>query len=261
VTAVENREIKCLLPSKNRTTSSVHPIILVFKMKTTVDLKFDIASDVLSLGLTGSYFTMNNLRNQHSNDDFELFKSEIQSEIFADLSIEGIEEDPVLKGFRHLHESVGFSGKKNISSPENLLLMFLRQRKIPTINLLVDIYNLVSLETRLAIGAHDIANISGNVHLRLTNGTEGFWPIGYDKPQGINAGQYAYVDDNNDILCRLEARQVEKTKVTLDTTNCFFIIQGNPATTGEYIDKATHRLVSLIKQFCGGTEDMLYSPA
>lgn len=227
-------------------------------MKTDIELKFDIAPEVLSLGLSGAYFTMNSLRNQHTNVDFELLKSEKLDQILAELSSEDIEKDPILKGFRQLHESVGCSGKKHIASPENLLIMFLRQRKIPTINLLVDIYNLVSLETRLAIGAHDIAHISGNVHLRLTNGTEGFWPIGYDRPQAINAGQYAYIDDNNDVICRLEARQVEKTKVTLDTTNCFFIVQGNPATTKEYVNQATHRLVSLVKQFCGGSEHMLY---
>ncbi len=230
-------------------------------MKTEIELKFDIAPEVLSLGLTGAYFTINNLRNQHTDSDFELLKSEMLDQILADLSCEGIEENPVLKGFRQLHESVGCPGKKHIASPENLLIMFLKQRKIPTINLVVDIYNLVSLETRLAIGAHDMARISGNVHLRLTDGTEGFWPIGYDKPQGVTAGQYAYVDDSNDIICRLEARQVEKTKVTLDTTSCFFIVQGNAATSREYIDRATHRLVSLIKQFCGGSEEMLYLPA
>jgi DNA/RNA-binding domain of Phe-tRNA-synthetase-like protein len=224
----------------------------------TRNFAFDISPDTLSLGLTGVYFTVTNLRNSEANGEFDQIKSETFATVLQGLSLEAIEKDPVLQGFRQLHDKVGCSGKKNVASPENLLAMLLSKSRLPSINLLVDIYNLVSIETRLAIGAHDLKNIGGNVHLKITDGTEIFWPLGLGKQQSVGANEYAYVDDANEIICRLEVRQVEKTKITLDTTDAFFIVQGNPATDGNHVWRAAEKLIELTKRFCGGDERILY---
>jgi DNA/RNA-binding domain of Phe-tRNA-synthetase-like protein len=147
-----------------------------------------------------------------------------------------------------------------VASPENLLSALLRSRRLPQINVVVDIYNLMSVKSRLALGAHDIAHISGNINLRMTTGTENFWPLGMPEPKAVGAGEYAYVDDQNDIICRLETRQVEKTKVTVETTECFYIVQGNAATDDMYIKSVTDELIALTKRFCGGEERILYAP-
>jgi len=93
----------------------------------------------------------------------------------------------------------------------------------------------------------------------LTNGKEGFWPLGASKPKPVGPDEYSYIDDDNDIICRLEVRQVEKTKITTGTTECFYIVQGNSATDEEYIRAATEDLIALTKRFCGGKERMLYA--
>lgn len=220
-------------------------------------ITFDVSDEVVALGLKGSYLTINNFKNKENDAEFDKIRSEVLSQIVPDLSTEKIEADPVLAGFRELHEKVQRTGKKNVASPENLLYLLLQNGKLPSINLLVDIYNLVSLETHLALGAHDLAKISGNVHLRLTNGQEGFWPLGYKEAQRVSAGEYAYIDDANDVICRLEVRQVEKTKVTLETSSCFFIVQGNSATSKKSIEDATERLVDLVTTFMGGEAHLL----
>lgn len=50
----------------------------------------------------------------------------------------------------------------------------------------------------------------------------------------------------------MEVLQVEKTKVDMNSTECFFIIQGNKNTSTEYLKLATTELVNLIKKYCGG---------
>lgn len=222
------------------------------------NFSFDVSDEVLAIGLLGSYFVMDGLTNKDSDPEFEQLKEQIVKEILANLSAQSIKDDAVLQGFWQLHEKVGRPGKKNVASPENLLLLLLQTGRLPHVNLLVDIYNLVSIKTRLALGAHDVAAIKGNVHLRLTNGSENFWPLGQPKSQAVGAGEYCYIDDNNDVICRLETRQVEKTKVTLDTKTCFYIVQGNAATNQTYINSATQELIALTKRFCGGIEKILY---
>lgn len=220
-------------------------------------LTFDCALEVQQLGVTGAFFLIHGLENREGDAEFEEYKDLVVSEILRDLTKESIKSDPILSGFRDLHTAIGCSNRKNIASPENLLSMLVSTRRLPHVNLLVDIYNLVSIQTRLALGAHDCAQITGNVHLGFTQGTEHFLPLGAPEPKAIKPGEYAYIDDANDIICRLEVRQVEKTKVTQTTTDCFYIVQGNAATDHAYLQATTEQLISLTKQYCGGEEEFL----
>ena len=79
------------------------------------------------------------------------------------------------------------------------------------------------MESKLALGAHDIDQVDGNVTLRFTDGTERFVPIGQSEAVPNNPHEYSYCDDANDVLCRLEIRQVEKTKVDEHTKNVFYM--------------------------------------
>lgn len=46
---------------------------------------------------------------------------------------------------------------------------------------MVDIYNLISMDTKLALGAHDLAKTEGNISLKLTTGNENYIPLGSEK--------------------------------------------------------------------------------
>jgi DNA/RNA-binding domain of Phe-tRNA-synthetase-like protein len=224
------------------------------------ELKFDISDAVIALGLRGVYLVMEGLKNSGGDDELDRMRAEAAREVLGALSQERIEADPILQGFRHLHDAVKRSNRTYVSSPENLLNLLLKNGQLPRINALVDVYNLVSLRTRLALGAHDLAKVTGHVHLRMTNGNEAFWPLGSPEQKPVGPGEYCYIDDGNDVICRLEVRQVEKTKVTLETTEAFYIVQGNAATDDKCLRSATDELVTLTRRFCGGRERMLYCP-
>ena len=127
------------------------------------------------------------------------------------------------------------------------------------INKAVDIYNIVSMDTKLALGAHNIDKVDGDVTLRFTDGTECFQPIGADAPIPIAAHEYSYIDDSNEVLCRLEIRQVLKTLVTEDTTNVFYIVQGNAATTDEYLRDGAQQIIDITTKSCGGKGGIVVS--
>lgn len=216
----------------------------------------DISSELIDLGIKCEFLVIRNLKNKESDPEFEALKEQELELISRNLT----PEDPILQGFREIHKDIGCANRKNIPAPENLLKFFTKAGQLPHVNLLVDIYNLVSIKTHLALGAHDLNYISGNVHLRLTDGSENFLPLGAPEPKAVKSGEYAYVDDSNDIICRLEVRQVEKTKVMLDTDDCLYIIQGNKATSKEYIASAAQELTELTTRFCGGEPEVIYQP-
>lgn len=221
------------------------------------DKKFVVEDAVINLGLRGMYLAFSGLRNAEGNQEFEHYKQEAVQSLLEHLTEASIDSDPILQGFRDLHTKINKSNRKNVSSPENLFKLVMKNRTLPHVNLLVDIYNLVSLKTRLALGAHDLRNIDGNIHLRLTQGSERFLPLGASEQKPVGPGEYAYIDDSNEIICHLEVRQVEKTKVTLETTDCFYIIQGNQNTTHQYIEEAVIELIELTKKYCGGEARVL----
>jgi hypothetical protein len=105
------------------------------------------------------------------------------------------------------------------------------------VNKMVDINNTISLDSKPTLGAHNIDNVSGNVTLRFTNGTERFVPLGQTEPIQVSPHEYSYIDDSNEVLCRLEIRQVQKTLVDETACNVFYIVQGNEATLTNYCSR------------------------
>ncbi len=217
------------------------------------DLDFSVSPAIKQIGVRVLAVRLVNLCNQSSSAELERYKLQLSDRLRAERDLRFIKTDEVLEGFRELHTRIGLSRQAYPAASEALLRLLLRKGVIPTVNLLVDIYNCVSLETRLALGAHDVDHFAGNVVLRLTDGTESFQPLGAPEPESVKAGEYAYIAENtNTVICRLECKQVEKTKVTESTTDCFYILQGNARTSRESLYGALQQLVELTTQFCGG---------
>jgi DNA/RNA-binding domain of Phe-tRNA-synthetase-like protein len=215
--------------------------------------KFIIWPEIKTIELKGIYLTVENIINKETNAEFEQHSRIIVRQAYNYIRrINDIKDDQVIKGFRLLHDSVGAPKRKNLSAPESLYKTLSKKGDIPRINLLVDIYNTISIKYKLALGAHDWDRVEGDVHLRFTNGTEKFIPPGENESKPIQAGEYSYIDDSNEIICYLDVKQIDKTKVTLDTKNVFIVVQGNTNTPFPLLENAVTELLFLIKKYCGG---------
>ncbi|MCE1255312.1 MAG: tRNA ligase [Anaerolineae bacterium] len=222
------------------------------------DLNFNVSPEVSALGIKNICFRMDGLTNRESDPQFTALAVDAMEKIHAGLTGEALKNDPILLEFRNIHSRIGFSNRDYVAASEALLLTLFKTGHLPQVNLLVDIYNLVSVETRLSLGAHDIQNVDGNIRLRLCDGSETFWPLGSAQPKTVRPGGYAYIDQANEVICMLEVRQVQKTKATLDTHDCFYIVQGNAQTPLACLEAATSRLIELTQRFCGGQAQLLY---
>jgi DNA/RNA-binding domain of Phe-tRNA-synthetase-like protein len=217
------------------------------------EFSFNTQKEVLDLGVKIITARITDVQNTDSNTDFEIYKNSELEKVKNQWAGKKYKDDPVLGGFRDLHTKVGRSNRDYVASPEGLRWSFLERGRFPHINLLVDIYNLVSLKTGLALGAHDIDKVQGNITLRLTKGEETFIPLGKTQPVAIFPGEYGYVDDGNNVVCRLEVLQVEPTKVVAESKDIFLIIEGNPNTSNEYVKQAAEEVCKTITKYCGGS--------
>lgn len=220
--------------------------------------KFSISDEARALGIKGAFVIMDELNNSWFNPNFEVFKNEYIRDLASRTEPRTLEHDPILSGFAEMHKKIGKTGRSFLVSSQSLLVSAIQKRSLPQINLLVDIYNLISIKTKLSFGMHDIDKVAGNIRLDVVNKETMFTPIGADKPVLISVGEYAYIDDAGDILCRMEVRQCEKTKVSLTTTRGFYVIQGNQNTSDRQIKAAVEELISLTTAFCGGRVIRVY---
>lgn len=115
--------------------------------------------------------------------------------------------------------------KGNRVSIEALLKRVLKNKELPCINPLVDIYNSVSLKHIFPCGGEDLNMIKGDVHLTTATGHESFMTIGSDENTPPIAGEIVYKDDEG-CLCRCwNWREADRTKLTNNTTEAILVIE------------------------------------
>ena len=157
------------------------------------------------------------------------------------------EEQKVIQGYLDLYDALGV--KRDKHAVKNLIEIARKSGKLPTINTVVDSYNLVSLKKGLVVGAHDLDNISGKVRVETAEGNELYVPLGENKKAKVDAGEYIFRDDKV-VLCRLDVKQGEHTKITKETKNVFLYVQGNKSTPQKYLEDAMEEILGKIEKYC-----------
>lgn len=221
------------------------------------EFQFIIKQNVLDKGVTIRGVRITGLDNHFYSDSLNDYINIHVQRILESENIETIKNNSIIQGFYDLHKAVDVPKRKNIPASENLLKILIKRGVFTRINPVVDIYNIISMQSKLALGAHDIDHTTGNISLRLTNGDENFIPLGQEEAKEVKPDIYSYIDDNNDIICYLEVRQVDKTKVTEDSTDIFFIVQGNKQTSQYDVDKVAEELITVITYYLGGHGQLL----
>lgn len=216
-------------------------------------MDFYVKRDVLDSGVKIVFCTVQGIDNTQVSDEWMEYRNRRIKELYEQYKDLDVHSDPILEGFNILHDNTGVRRRKNIPASENLIKLLVKHQDMAFINTAVDIYNMISLESRLALGAHNMDKVDGNVTLRFTDGTEKFIPIGQSESVPVKPHEYSYCDDSNEVLCRLEIRQVEKTKVDESAKNVFYIVQGNEATDYSLLEDTAQQVIDTTVKYCGGS--------
>ncbi len=215
-------------------------------------MAYYVEKAVLDAGVKTVFAEMHGIDNHGRSDLWDAFRAKEIERFYEKYKDLDVHADPIIEGFNILHDKTGVKRRKNIPSTQNLIKLLVKNHDLFYVNRLVDIYNICSLETKLSFGAHDMSKIDGDVTLRFTDGTERFQPLGQPEPKPINPHEYSYIDSSNEVLCRLEIRQVEKTSISEDSEDVLLLVLGHEDTTQEYLDQAMQDLIDMIQKYCGG---------
>src|SRR5262249_16958266 len=136
----------------------------------------------------------------------------------------------------------------------------LKRGTLPAVNSLVDAYNLVSIRTNCSLGAHDLDRIVLPVSLQVLTAPAIFTPLGTAAQATVSPGEYAYLDGQGRVLCRLDVIQADFSKVTADTTNALLIVEGTADHSPELLRRAFDEVIEVVVRYCGGTAEVAANP-
>ena len=156
----------------------------------------------------------------------------------CDLS--SVKEEPVVQGYIDLLKEVGRSVKKNPPTILALIKNIQSRGFLPTINSVIDIYNVECLSSFLAIGGHDLDKIQGPIEFTISQREDSFLPI-LSTEKHVSESDPVYRDQQG-IMAWLDVRDGERYKMEETTCNVLFIIQGNRATFVEMRLEALDRI-------------------
>jgi DNA/RNA-binding domain of Phe-tRNA-synthetase-like protein len=155
----------------------------------------------------------------------------------------GVLESSQVETVRKAYKALGKDPARYRGSAEALLRRIVAGKGFPQINAVVDVINLVSVESRLPIGLYDAAQVSGSVTFRAGSRGETYKGIGkYD----LNLeGLPLFADDQGPHGSATS--DSERTMVTSATTGILAIIVsfGGP----EDLDRWTQRMSALLAQY------------
>jgi DNA/RNA-binding domain of Phe-tRNA-synthetase-like protein len=160
----------------------------------------------------------------------------------------GVLESPQIVAARAAYKALGKDPARYRGSAEALLRRVVAGKGLPQINSVVDVINLVSVESRLPIGLYDLAHVCGDIVFRAGRAGETYKGIGkYDlNLEGLplfadTAGPHGSATSDS-----------ERTMVTHATREVLAVIVSLGGS--ENLERWTARLGALLQQYASGTE-------
>lgn len=144
-------------------------------------------------------------------------------------SLEEAMAHPITKGYLDMMQRVGRSVKKNPPTVPALIRNIQHRGTLPHVNSIVDIYNVESLRSFLAIGGHDLDKVAEPITFTMSEKEDVFLPI-LSTEKHVAETDYLYRDANG-IMAWMGVRDGENYKFDPETKNAIFIIMGNAVTS------------------------------
>ena len=168
------------------------------------------------------------------------------------LNLEELTAHPRIASWREAFRKAGIKPSEFRASIEAMARRTLRQQELPSINALVDIGNILSLQNLLPIGAHALDVLTSDISLCKASGEEEFVPFGSEHAEHPDPGEIIFTEGHTVLTRRWSWRQGNHT-LTLPTTTAVEInVDGLPPVMKSEVEGVCQELIELAQKFCGG---------
>ena len=182
-------------------------------------------------------FDIDGLTIKKKDAELEKFKLLIMKEIRNQYTLNSIKDHPTFRAYRSFFWKIGIDATKIRPAAEALTRRILAGKTFPCINTLVDVYNLSSVKSRIALATFDSDKLEGGLLMRFSEAGEYFLGIGMKKPFILKGGEIV-VSDQEKLVAIYPYRDSDNTKVTEKTVNASIVVCGVPNITDEILENA-----------------------
>ncbi|MFG2958062.1 B3/4 domain-containing protein [Streptomyces sp. NPDC048291] len=171
-------------------------------------------------------------------------------------------EDPHMVAWRAAYTAFGSKPSRTRNSAEALAKRALADGGLPRINMLVDLYNAISVAHLIPVGGEDLDLIQGGMRLVRATGEEDFVTVagGEETVEHPDAGEVVWCDDAGVTCRRWNWRQGPRTRLTERTASALFLLESLAPMPVPEVAAAGAELAELLEKFSPGARIEVRAP-
>ncbi|MEV6587064.1 B3/B4 domain-containing protein [Streptomyces acidicola] len=227
-------------------------------------LTLTVSDDVRALapGFTHVMIEAHGLVNGPSTEESAALLDDAARRLAARLDGRAPHEDPHLAAWREAYSAFGSKPSRTRNSAEALAKRALSEAGLPRINLLVDLYNAISVAHLIPVGGEDLDHIQGGMSLVRATGQEDFVTVagGEEVVEHPDAGEVVWRDEAGVTCRRWNWRQGPRTRLTEETTSALFLLESLAPMPVDDVEAAGAELAELLEKFSAGARVAVHEP-
>ncbi|MBC2900191.1 B3/4 domain-containing protein [Streptomyces cupreus] len=165
-------------------------------------------------------------------------------------------EDPHMAAWREVYTAFGSKPSRTRNSAEALAKRALSGAGLPRINLLVDLYNAISVAHLIPVGGEDLDRVQGGMRLIRATGDESFVTVadGAETVEHPDAGEVVWCDEAGVTCRRWNWRQGPRTRLTEESVSAIFLLESLAPMPLAEVERAAAELAELLEKFSPGAQ-------
>jgi DNA/RNA-binding domain of Phe-tRNA-synthetase-like protein len=183
-------------------------------------------------------------------------KEEIYGGVREKYTLESLKDQSLFRAYRDFFWKLGIDPTKIRPASEALVRRILQGKEIPSINPIVDTYNLASIRSGIPMAAFDLDKMQGTPVMKFATKGEEFFGIGMTVPLVLK-GHEVVISDEKGLIAIYPYRDSDRTKITENTENILLLVCGVPGVERNILEKAERIATEYIEGICGGRREEL----
>ncbi|MFF1925786.1 B3/4 domain-containing protein [Streptomyces sp. NPDC058221] len=228
-------------------------------------LTINVSDEVAALAPDFTYLAVEaqGLVNGPSNETSSALLDEAARRLVKRLDGRAPHEDPHLAAWRDTYAAFGSKPSRTRNSAEALARRALTDAGLPRINLLVDLYNAISVAHLIPVGGEDADRIKGGMRLVRSTGQEPFSTVagGAATVEHPEAGEVVWCDDEGVTCRRWNWRQGVRTRLTEESVSALFLLESLGPMPAAALEAAGTELAESLEKLSPGARITVRPPA
>src|SRR6266566_4401109 len=215
--------------------------------------QYDPAILARFLTVVGGVILAQNMTNGQTPDRLQTMYQAEQQATLQRIGATPLSQIPSLSAWRSAFRGFDVDPTQYRSAAEALLRRLTKKGDIPSINLLVDLGNLVSIRYALPVAIFDTRTLQGSVTVHFAGGTERYTTLGQAEVDHPEPGEVVFSDETKLVIARRWCwRQSDQSAAQQETTQAIITVEAHHAEGKEDVDAALDDLLALLRTYAGG---------